>query len=538
MRRSLLSPLGGLPWRVLVPTLPALVVLGVFLNYYSTFVCDDAFISFRYAEHLATGRGLEWNPGYRVEGYTNFLWVVLVAVLHAVGLAAPAAARALCWVAAGATLAVVVAAARRETDRPSWALLALAPLPVALSFSFQYWSALRLETPLFALLLLLSVYAFVVEEERHVGPRWPSALAYLALALTRPEGAVFIAVPGIYLLSRVRSVERLRLVLRERWLWLALFFGGMALYTAWRLIYFGHLLPNTYYAKVGGDGMLTKGWEYIARFVDQRPHTFFMAVGALLLGGAASRMAALLLGTLLLLGGVVFLEGGDWMREFRLLQPATPLAAAALAVSLQRWLGARRGAGSDGGRLAPVAGMLLLCAYAQGNTGTPLAEWPAAWRLQVRDPLINLEGELTMVSAEAGAWLRDRARPTDLVAVNHAGALPFYSGLPTLDMAALNDLHIARLPGARHAKWDPAYVLGRKPAYVVLNTRTAPAHGGYVPGYWEGETALFEHPDFRRHYVALPKVWSWRHRSLDTRAYGHGTAWIVIFRRVERRPGR
>ena len=36
-------------------------------------VCDDAFISFRHAEHLANGLGLVYNPGEYVEGYTNFL---------------------------------------------------------------------------------------------------------------------------------------------------------------------------------------------------------------------------------------------------------------------------------------------------------------------------------------------------------------------------------------------------------------------------------------------------------------------------------
>ena len=36
-------------------------------------VCDDAFISYRYAEHLASGMGLVYNTGEAVEGYTNFL---------------------------------------------------------------------------------------------------------------------------------------------------------------------------------------------------------------------------------------------------------------------------------------------------------------------------------------------------------------------------------------------------------------------------------------------------------------------------------
>ena len=45
-----------------------------------TFLTDDAFISFRYARNLSQGHGLVFNPGFeRVEGYTNFLWVLLLA---------------------------------------------------------------------------------------------------------------------------------------------------------------------------------------------------------------------------------------------------------------------------------------------------------------------------------------------------------------------------------------------------------------------------------------------------------------------------
>ena len=51
------------------------------------FLCDDAFISFRYAQHLSEGQGLVWNRGERVEGYTNFLWVLLMAAAIGAGIA-------------------------------------------------------------------------------------------------------------------------------------------------------------------------------------------------------------------------------------------------------------------------------------------------------------------------------------------------------------------------------------------------------------------------------------------------------------------
>src|SRR5690242_4842632 len=44
---------------------------------------DDAMISMRYARNLAGGHGLVWNVGQpAVEGYTNFLWTLWMALIH------------------------------------------------------------------------------------------------------------------------------------------------------------------------------------------------------------------------------------------------------------------------------------------------------------------------------------------------------------------------------------------------------------------------------------------------------------------------
>ena len=41
-----------------------------------SWICDDAFISYRYAENFVHGLGPVFNPGERVEGYSNFLWTL------------------------------------------------------------------------------------------------------------------------------------------------------------------------------------------------------------------------------------------------------------------------------------------------------------------------------------------------------------------------------------------------------------------------------------------------------------------------------
>ncbi len=522
----------GLPWRALASSLPGLVVFGLALHYYWDFVSDDAYISFRYAEHLATGRGLEWNPDYRVEGYTNFLWVALIAVLRVFGAAAPNGARALAWLAAGATVVLIVLISRRQQpERPSWTLLALAPLPLALTFPYQYWTALRLETPLFSMLMLLATYLFVREEDNREGPQWPSAVAYLAMAMTRPEGAAFIAVPGIYLLSRIRPLTLMTGVLRRRLVWLSVYVGGMLTYHLWRLAYFGDIFPNTYYAKVSGEGLMGRGADYVLRFVTERPFQLVLAIGVLLLAGAASRMGLLLLGKVAVLVTVVIFEGGDWMREWRLLMPATPLLVAGLGAAVQRHAAGK----GIGVRLSTMAGVVILCLGIQNSMGTPRKEWPDILKGKRRSVLINLEGELTTVSKKVGLWLRSQPPKGALIAVNHAGAVPYYSDLPAIDMAGLSDKHIARVPGLRHYKWDPDYVLKRKPVYIVLNTRVEPTAGIYVPGYWKGETVLTERPEFQRHYEAVPRYWTWRHQDLaHRRNRGFSSSYIMVFRRVDR----
>ena len=52
---------------------------------YAGYLIDDTYISLRYAKNLVDGLGLVFNPGERVEGYTNFLFVLLGAAALRLG---------------------------------------------------------------------------------------------------------------------------------------------------------------------------------------------------------------------------------------------------------------------------------------------------------------------------------------------------------------------------------------------------------------------------------------------------------------------
>ena len=61
--------------KVLLPLVPALAVYA-FLCHQLNFTQDDAYISYRYVANFLNGDGLVYNIGERVEGYTNFGWVI------------------------------------------------------------------------------------------------------------------------------------------------------------------------------------------------------------------------------------------------------------------------------------------------------------------------------------------------------------------------------------------------------------------------------------------------------------------------------
>ncbi|MET0849573.1 MAG: hypothetical protein ABW020_00475 [Candidatus Rokuibacteriota bacterium] len=64
--------------------------------YFGSYIADDAGISFSYARSLTRGAGLVLSPGAeRVEGYSNFLWTMMLAVSRALGIGPVVAAKML-----------------------------------------------------------------------------------------------------------------------------------------------------------------------------------------------------------------------------------------------------------------------------------------------------------------------------------------------------------------------------------------------------------------------------------------------------------
>ncbi|MGB5680770.1 MAG: hypothetical protein WBM47_02890, partial [Polyangiales bacterium] len=103
--------LDRLGWALALTSGVALLVVGS--AWVGNFIEDDTLISLRYAERLLEGKGLTWNDGERVEGYSNLAWVLGSAALGALGVDLILAVRILAFACWGATFGALLMLARR-----------------------------------------------------------------------------------------------------------------------------------------------------------------------------------------------------------------------------------------------------------------------------------------------------------------------------------------------------------------------------------------------------------------------------------------
>ena len=231
--------------------LPWLALLGWF-SWVARFLCDDAFISFRYVRNLLEGHGLVFNPGEYVEGYSNFLWVLeLAAVWGALGVPPEQAAP---WLSAACTAATVgallwwVARLPHLQHRGMTAWMALGLL--CSSATFAVWtSGGGLETRQFTLFIVLAVVCLSLYRDSRRGLLMAS-LSLAAAALTRPEGPLIAACCcGWFVVQRMADTGRLNPDWRRLLYLAAPFVILVGAHFLWRYAYYGEWLPNTYYAK-------------------------------------------------------------------------------------------------------------------------------------------------------------------------------------------------------------------------------------------------------------------------------------------------
>lgn len=421
---------------------------------------DDAYITFRYAQNLVDGAGPVFNPGERVEGCSSPSWMILSAAAIRAGLDPAAFSKVLGTAVSLGMIVLVFFALRRAGVTPRGA--ALASLLVGSSFVVQIWATAGMETNGYALAFLLGLILLAADELGATVALAASAALGIA-ALTRPEGLAFwVLGVGIVAWRAATRPTRLRALAAY-----ALPALPLAAFFAWRVSYYGAPFPNTYYVKTGGGVVLwEQGLHGLRLFAENPAHLPWIAAAILAtfvgLRRASSRAATAIVGGAVVLHLVwVVSVGDDGLRVHRfqapILAPMALLVGGIFRAGWERERGTRR-LGIATGALAVATALLSVRAL---HTEVLRSYEDAA--------LVYQEG-----NERLGRFLRDTVPAGTRIAVAAAGAIPYYSGLPTIDMYGLNDRHIARTPfprtrGSRLMKWDNAYVLSLRPEIIVPN---------------------------------------------------------------------
>ena len=414
--------------------------------------CDDAYISYRYARNLVRGNGLVFNKGERVEGYSNFLYLLCITpafyLTNLTGVYFYAVIlNALFLVAA---FWVFYSFVQQELGRKKAliAVLLFAACPAL-------WAAVAsgLETTL-VLLLQVGIWVAVVRLMKgyHQRDVWILCGAVSLCVLARADGFLAPGIAIVYLL-----------LMRK---WRIAFLASMAFlltlvpYILFRYEYYGHLLPNTYYVKVTGA-------------ISLRVHNGIHQLGSIAL---TDGLVVYLVVCLWVLAGVIYkftrmgkkaLEGGSfgtffvlcWLAYWiyiggdnlgdRFLLILFPLGIYALLRQLDTTVHRRR--------LWYAVGLIVLLQL----------------RPLIADPRFDYTFNKYDCWVTLGKFLgREYSHKT--IAIDAAGKVPYFSDFETLDMLGLNDPHIARGTPSHagsyqvgHSKFDPDYILSRKPDFIA-----------------------------------------------------------------------
>lgn len=415
----------------------------VAMAWFNRFVQDDAFISFVYARNLATGQGLTWF-GTRVEGYTNFLWVMWMALGLKIGIAPVAWSYLGGLISYGAFLFGAWRLALLIFPDELPALLTIILLGV--NYTVSSYATGGLETMLQAALLVFAMYLlYELTESKTVkttvclGLSWLLALAFL----TRMDSAL---PAGIMFLFALFALHKKGMLIKSGPALLIPFFLIAGVWIAWKWSYYGRILPNTFYAKVGLETSLNQnGLVFLYRFFHWYGlwPFFLLGLAAIIFkkdhNAALPRFGPLLAVTLAWICYLIMI-GGDFM-EFRFLVPIAPFLFIFLSYFLYYSVG--QGLVRRPGIVSLVGlGVIMLVSVHHARTFSGITKDMTLDSISGLSTFYDLYPDQDW--GRIGKKLQHDLGDTNALIATHAvGAIPFYSGLKTIDMWGLNDPEIA-----------------------------------------------------------------------------------------------
>ncbi len=468
---------------------------------------DDAMISMRYAYNLAHGLGPVWNAGEYVEGFTNPLWVGIMAIVHLLPIGLNQTSLAIQILGASFltfNLILVKKIIEHFTD-DLFAMLSAVAL-TAFYAPLNSYGLLGMEVSLLVLMLCAVIWLILKNDKQFT----PSIYILLAVStLVRFD----MAVPYLVIFAVLFFVQKENR--KQHLIWglglLVLSLGGQTLA---RYLYYGALLPNTYYLKVEGWPIklrLLRGLYALVQFAYYSNWTLFFLPFTIFFfrrDWKVTLLALVFIGQVaysVYVGGDAWENHGGANRYIVIAMPLFFIVFSWSAVELLKKAGEQlttKNTKGHKGNLFEIgwrAVFVILFTFSLLNFNTLIGEWKSIerWNLARRpDYVAGSDRNLQVALA-----IENVTKPGASVAVIGAGTIPYL--LPdryAIDILGKADPYIAHqnvrtpmsiadIPFMRpgHMKWDYAYTFGKLKPDVIVSI-------------WEGTTAEAA-PYLKKDYV-------------------------------------
>ena len=461
--------------------LAALVGCFLFVGFlFSLGVIDDAYISLRYARNFANGDGVVFNCAERVEGYTCFLWVLLLGTIKKLFSRADLVALARYLGVCFGALAIgtlnkfsTYLSDRTIDDTSTRRSIPFALLLVAANFPLIFWSFSGMETTFYVFLIVMSTYFFskyLLEDDAPLPMLLYASVFQVFACMTRPETYLLPVCSLAFIAAREK-----RAGLRAVAIFLVPFLVIFLPYFIWRYKYFGYLFPNTYYAKVGGGslGLSLQGLTYLKN--GAIPH---LTILAFVVGKMVRRRQTLTIADYYLLSIIaiwvvtIVYTGADHFIELRFFVYMLPFMylfaldeigvfADGVAGRISRVFRSRHRPIFGHAAIMIISLTTFLALFYYNSMGVASTE-------RFGRHLADSWGLL-------GKWLQQNTEVGDVIATPVVGAIGYYCNRTIVDMLGIVDPVIAHGPRAEpgqgpkdHDRYDSEYVLSRKPQYIYL----------------------------------------------------------------------
>jgi arabinofuranosyltransferase len=405
-----------------------------------------------------------FNPGERVEGYSNLLLILLMAAGMMLGIPPTVSGPlfgvlSLLAILAGAWAVVWIAIAGWTPAQQVCASLMLFVL--ATSHGLAAAAGSGLETMLFAALVFLAAVLWAGSLAKRT---IALAILLVLLVLLRPDGVVPVAT--ILLLEFAIAWKTTRRFAGGALQ--ALCLGALPVVAAaalafWKIVYYGSLYPNPYYAKGADVPQIPAGLAYAWTFLLSYPVVPVLFAGMLWLltrgeaparGRLTWRLALAGVALFLFYGATLVRVGGDFM-DYRLFWHVLPTILVAGVIALVDL------AAAQPRTQAVTAAVVLLLSFAP-------ARLESRYYMQTLPEMQHYVDDGTSVGKALA-----RLPPDTVVATTLIGTIGYYSGLRLVDQWGLVDPDVRTRPPRHpfvrgHLKFTPAPEALRKGADLLL----------------------------------------------------------------------